>query len=217
MSAQWRNFGAQGAWITENELSETVWDFTFRLLASFQKVDFFSAEEVRPSGSQNFRLKLFLLTLLWGQRLSSFRIVPLCGTQIISFSATATNVTVSFCSWFWDVRTRAVGLVKSLFLFGHQRIILSRKYSTWVNLKDHRQALKPARFSQQKLRLDLGRPGTFFLRSSLHLRSWLTSIRFASRSPSFHFLSLRPFGMCLLDRPLYCLGHGLELDVPCKL
>ena len=41
MSAQWRNFGAQGAWITENELSETVWDFTFRLMASFQKVDFF--------------------------------------------------------------------------------------------------------------------------------------------------------------------------------
>ena len=39
MSAQMENF--QGAGITENELSETVWDFTFRLLASFQKVDFF--------------------------------------------------------------------------------------------------------------------------------------------------------------------------------
>ena len=57
---------------------------------------FFSAEEVRPSGPQNFRLELFLLTLLWGQCLSSFRIVPLCGTQIISFSATATNVLFLF-------------------------------------------------------------------------------------------------------------------------
>ena len=127
---------------------------------------FFSAEEVRPSGPQNFRLNLFLFTLLWGQHLSSFRVVH-TSTQIVSLVLPQATSTVFICFWFWDVRTRAVGLVKSLFLFGHQKIILS-EHIVLEYLKHHKQALKPANLFLKTIYFQilppkntLGRPGRF--------------------------------------------------------